>query len=141
LRQEGQGSKEGEESESLGCLRGVNRLEASQESEMILLSFLVLMVLLQILQWRKLVSTEADLVSVATALATAANSLASTATAVEALVASLQAGTTQLVDQATLDSVNASLASSQASLTASQTALQALVPTTPPAGTPATPAA
>jgi hypothetical protein len=82
---------------------------------------------------RRLMSTEADLVSAATAISTAANSLAATATAVEGLVVSLQAGTTQLVDQATLDSVTASLQSSATSVTAAQTALQALVPTTPAA--------
>jgi len=128
LREESKGSEEGQEGESVGSLYFVNWLEASQEAQ---IGFLVLFVLLQIFLWRKLVSTQADLVAVATALSTAANALATTAAAVEALVAALKAGTTQLVDQATLDSVNASLASSQTSLAASQTSLQALIPTTP----------
>lgn len=97
----------------------------------VLYTFFGLFFLIQLLVWRKQMSTQADLVNVATSLASAANALASTATAVEALVTSLKTGTTQLVDQTTLDSVNTSLASSQAAIVTSQEALAKLVPTTP----------
>jgi hypothetical protein len=98
-------------------------------------SFVMFLLVANILLWRNKMSTSADLVTSATALSAAANALTATATAVEALVAQLKAGGgTGLIDQATLDSVNASLASSVTSLQASQTALQALVP--PPAPAP-----
>lgn len=96
--------------------------------------FLILVGLIfvvNIILWRKLMSTSSDLTAAATALATAANALSTTATAVTTLVASLKSG--QVLDQATLDAVVTSLQSSVTEVQKAQTELQALIPTTPAA--------
>ncbi len=94
---------------------------------------ILLLLLIETLLWRKLMSTKQDLIDASKSVADASASLQTVAASVEAFVKSNTGA--QLVDQATLDSLTTELQGAASSVNNAAAALQALVPPAPPATT------